>query len=435
MALNIQREVSLHVHNYVDILLQQIEEGVGGEDNLIKVAEIAAIHDPVFSMITDRGLEKQFVAMLDSRSEDTERAGCRMLKNCLMYEGSFGPLVRDRFFRMLELVGDDKKCNFTKHAVASLLCHMARNENSHKMILENTYSQVDMLRSREVMPERASVGLTAYAISNPYLLDAAVGVTARTEIMKRIDITYKTAKDLVTKTLAVQCLKAAGVGRASMTNDDIIHIRDYVRIIDASIDASYYFTAAVSYSVVRQYFKWGFKGQKRTVVLTALLSGLASTVFGTYTGQWLDKQLEDRRYVYLEGWGTDHRKRALQRLGMSMNPIPGGRQIPITVNERYASIHDITTELYDFKFSSYQKAFMILFLFGIPFPWYALVPKVMTAKQQLLLGPRFHRMFPALSMKFTRRPRAIIPYIIIPTLAVKACQFLDTRNPLRIKGY
>eukprot|EP01060_Flectonema_neradi_P003304 TRINITY_DN1211_c4_g1_i1.p1 TRINITY_DN1211_c4_g1~~TRINITY_DN1211_c4_g1_i1.p1 ORF type:complete len:453 (+),score=54.82 TRINITY_DN1211_c4_g1_i1:54-1361(+) len=435
MALDLQKEIFRITDAYVDGLLNNISDGTGGEEDLVRVAQIACLYDPVYAMIEDRGLVQEFVSLIDSKSEKTEQAACDFLKHCSMYEGNFGPVVRKRFFRMLELVGDDNKTNFTKHAVASLLCHMARNEYSHKMIIENTYSQVDMLRSRELMPERAAVGLTAYAITNPYLIDAAVGVTARTEILKRVDITYKTAKETVTRSLAIQCLKAAGFDRSSMTNDDIISVRDYCRLIDAGIDSSYYFTAAFSYSMMRQYFRWGFKGQMNTVILSATLCGLTSTIFGNYTGQWLDKLLEDKRYEYLDGWGTDHRKRALQRLGRVMNPIPGGRVIPIEINERYDSLKLVTKELSELRFSCNQKAFLILLLFGFPLPWYTLLPKIMTERKQLLLGPRFHRLFPALSLKYTRRSRAIVPFVIVPTLVVKAAQFMDTKNPLRRQGY
>ena len=48
-----------------------------------------------------------------------------------------------------------------------------------------------------------------------------------------------------------------------------------------------------------------------------------------------------------------------------------------------------------------------------------MVPRVLSTYQQLRLGPAFHRVFPALSLKFSRVPRAVVPFALLPTAAVK----------------
>eukprot|EP01063_Lacrimia_lanifica_P020110 TRINITY_DN2746_c0_g3_i1.p1 TRINITY_DN2746_c0_g3~~TRINITY_DN2746_c0_g3_i1.p1 ORF type:complete len:446 (+),score=172.32 TRINITY_DN2746_c0_g3_i1:90-1427(+) len=445
MAVNVKKELDAFLSGRVEALLAEVAEqpprAVTPEKQ--SVLQYALYYEPTFELVRARGLAKNFVDLLLCPDIATLSLACSFCKNAYPYQQPYGELLGRRMMRMMELVGDDTKGVYLQHDASSLLCHLARNEYVHENILESSYSMVDMFRSREWLSERTAGTLSAYAFTNPHLLQAMVGVTSKTDLVTRANHCYNKSHDYIARRMSLKVVAVSGRGRAYMTNDDVNTLRDGMRYYAAAMDAVGYFAAASSWALVRHYFLWGLKGQVGTVVACSAMSGTVSAVFGVYTGEYLRYLVEEAKLKYLDAWGVRQRKDKLRKLKRSMAPLaPGAGRLeveePTAVQQaRYENLKAITDEVWELKFQQHSNAFLALGLLTLPLPWFFVVPRVFSTYGQLRLGPRFHRLFPALSIKYTKKARAIIPFTIVPTVAMKLSEAAlpDKINPFRLLAF
>ncbi|KAJ9464475.1 hypothetical protein DIPPA_24645 [Diplonema papillatum] len=440
MALNLEKELDRYLESSAEALLATIKEQPLKRitPEKVKIMHMAAYYDRVYYLIERAELADVFVQLLSSPDVETQVTACQFLKGCCMFHEQYGDPLQQKFIRLFELVGDDKRGLRARHQACSLLCHMARNENFHEDILQNTYSLIDLLRSRDWFSERTAAVLAAYAFTNPILMEQAVGVTAKTDLLVRMNKAYLKSNDYIARRFAVKVLAAAGRGRASMTNDDVAELRNNVRIPSAALQSVAYFVPTVCYAMLRHYRLWGIRGQVGPVVGASVLAGCVSALFGVRTGEYLDYRIENMKQAYMDRWGVEQRKDRLRRLNLQMSRLPGGKSPALgqSIPVRYHSLAAITSESFEAWFQTHQTCLLYLAFVSVPLPWYLVVPRLLSHYQQLRLGPRFHRLFPALSLKYTRRPRAIIPFVFVPTVAVKLASYnIDSPylwNPLRL---
>eukprot|EP01059_Diplonema_ambulator_P026790 TRINITY_DN44228_c0_g1_i1.p1 TRINITY_DN44228_c0_g1~~TRINITY_DN44228_c0_g1_i1.p1 ORF type:complete len:442 (+),score=98.44 TRINITY_DN44228_c0_g1_i1:41-1366(+) len=427
MAINIKKELDRWNENRAAKLLDVIQDQPAKQVTAEKLAilKLATHDDRVYEWIRQRGMVNTFVDMIHAPDVNTQVAACRFYKGCCLYEG-FEAAVRAKLMRLLELVGDDRnRSEIEQWEAASAVCYIARNEALHKDILESAYSLIDMFRSRDWVAERTAATLSAYAFTNPYLVEEAVGVTARTDVMQRVSDALNKSHDFITRRMSLKALMGVGQGRSIMTNDDVISLRNNLRSVAASLDFAVYFTTTFAYAFLRHYQHWGIKGQLKPVIAASAVAGAVSGAFALYTGEWLNYKIEELKYKYFLQSESEKRKENLRRMNRSMSRLPGGKAIDIgsEIPDRYRTLQEITSEVSERAYMHYQTGIIALLVVGFPMPWYLVVPKVLSTYQQVRLGPAFHRIFPALSLKFTRRPRAIVPYVLVPTAVNKALDY------------
>eukprot|EP01061_Rhynchopus_euleeides_P015678 TRINITY_DN26685_c0_g1_i1.p2 TRINITY_DN26685_c0_g1~~TRINITY_DN26685_c0_g1_i1.p2 ORF type:complete len:457 (+),score=164.79 TRINITY_DN26685_c0_g1_i1:44-1372(+) len=429
MAINPVKELTTYLEKRTNLLLDVVAEQPLRTITREKaeVLWLGMLFDPVAYCIQQRKMEGVFLDLLSSTDPSTLIPTCMFLKTCCLYQNDYGKLLEAKMIRMLGLLGEPD--DGVKQAACTLLCTYAMNENIHVNILENTYSLLDLFRSRDPYSERAAATLTAYAFTNPLLTRPAVGVTSKTDILTRADNAYNKSYDLFARRMSLLVLKAAGRHRASMTNDDINEQRNTLRYAQFTLDMVPYFATTSAYAFMRHYAMWGVSGQLAPVVTSCILAGLASaTIGGYFTKGRIEARMEDIRYRYGLAWDTEQRKDRLRRLNRSMSALPGKSAAALgdAIPERYTSLDEVTHEMWEERITSVGWGCAALGLLGARLPWYRVVPLVARDYTLLRMGPFFHKVFPAFSMKFSRRPRAVLPFIIAPTVALKA---IDTFSP------
>eukprot|EP00754_Rhynchopus_humris_P039875 Rhum_TRINITY_DN22955_c0_g1::Rhum_TRINITY_DN22955_c0_g1_i1::g.176403::m.176403 len=432
MAVNLRREFEAYVERRVELLLDVIAAQPlrSLSQERTELMWYARWYDPVYYRVQRRGMEGTFVEMLNCTDQRGIVPTVHFLQGACLYQDNYGKLLLQKLVRCFGLVsggvGGEAQSIEAKHAVSQLLCVFGRNENIHQSILEHAYSLADLYRSRDWAAERVAGVLSAYAFSDPMLVQQVVGVTAKTDVVQRANAAYLKSKDLIARRMSLQTVKASGLERAQMTNDDIVALRDKLRCIGASFDVLPYFTATTAYAMARHCAAWGVKGQLAAVVQASVLAGLVSAfIGGVYTREYLEQSLETRRATYGLAWDREQRKQRLRVLNKTMQAVPGCAvpELGDSIPERYRTLEAVTNELWAERSRNHTYAFCGLLLLGAKLPWWRVVPLMARKYTMLRLGPRFHRMFPALSMKYSKRPRAVLPYIIAPTLAVKAYEF------------
>ena len=382
----------------------------------------ATIYEPTHYLIQKAGQEGKMLALLNSSDETALVATLKFLQEGCLYP-LYTPGMLLGMIRLFSLVGH--KDDAVQQAACSTICKFAKNENTHGNILENTYSLIDMINTRKPYPERAAVTAAAYAFSDPIMMKAAVGVTSRCDIIKRSDNVFNKSSDLMARRMGLNMLKSSGRQRASMTNEDINETRERFRILQAALDATPYFAVTASYALARHYIMWGFAGQLSAVVTASVLSGMTSALIGgVYTKGWLDSHIEEMKYFYALAHDKEDRKARLKRLNRAMSPLPGKSPEHVTEDtpERYTSLKEVTEEIWEMKVHNTGCAFAAAAVLGGRWGWFRIVPLVARSYTMLRLGPFFHKVFPALSMKYSRRPRAILPFFLLPTAALKAAE-------------
>eukprot|EP01062_Namystynia_karyoxenos_P070092 TRINITY_DN65484_c0_g1_i1.p1 TRINITY_DN65484_c0_g1~~TRINITY_DN65484_c0_g1_i1.p1 ORF type:complete len:447 (+),score=125.66 TRINITY_DN65484_c0_g1_i1:85-1425(+) len=380
------------------------------------------LHDErVYALIAERGLCAHFVSLLSNPDRGARLAACRFLQDGAQYEAQWASLSRQKLVRLLRLAGAGPADRPLAHEAATLLGRLGRNENGHGDFLEYAYSWSDMMRTRDWPQERAAVAVLAWCFSSPHQMDAAAGVLSRTDILARVDQVYKKSRDYVARRLALTCLEVSGRMKLTYTCDEVVQLLDSLRTMTTAREAAVYFAAGSAWAFARHLVRWGVRGQLGAVATASVLAGCASASFGVYTGELLRWRCDCHKWAWLDGWGREQRLQKLRQQGRGMSPLPGHAAPPVgaAADPRFEGLEAVAGEVTELTTAAYKRACLALGLACLPLPWFLVVPRVLSTYQQLRLGPSFHRVFPALSLKYTRIPRAVIPFALLPTAAVK----------------